>query len=63
MTHTVLARGLEFPEGPVWLGPRRVAFTQIRGQCVSLWDGTRVSTIGRTGGGANGATLGPDGAL
>src|SRR5262249_56862906 len=63
MTHTVLATGLGFPEGPVWLGPRRVAFTQIRGQCLSLWDGTGVTTIARTGGGANGATLGPDGAL
>jgi gluconolactonase len=63
MTHTVLATGLGFPEGPVWLGPRRVAFTQIRGQCVSLWDDGAVSLIARTGGGANGATLGPDGAL
>ena len=63
MTHTVLATDLEFPEGPVWLGPRRVAFTQIRGQCVSLWDDGAVSLIARTGGGANGATLGPDGAL
>ena len=41
MTHTVLATDLEFPEGPVWLGPRRVAFTQIRGQCLSLWDESR----------------------
>src|SRR5262249_49840842 len=62
MTHTVLATGLGFPEGPVWLGPRRVAFTQIRGQCISLWDGSRVTMVARTGGGANGATLGPDGA-
>ena len=63
MTHSVLATGLEFPEGPVWLGPRRVAFTQIRGQCVSLWHDGAVSLVARTGGGANGATLGPDGAL
>lgn len=59
----VLATGLEFPEGPVWLGPERVAFTQIRGQCISMWDQGRVSRVARTGGGANGATLGPDGAL
>ena len=63
MTHTVLVTGLAFPEGPVWLGPRRVAFTQIRGQCLSVWDDGAVSLIARTGGGANGATLGPDGAL
>src|SRR6185369_2674207 len=63
MAHDVLARGLEFPEGPVWLGPKRVAFTQIRGQCVSVWENGTVRTIAKTGGGANGATLGPDGAL
>jgi gluconolactonase len=63
MTHKVLADGLEFPEGPVWLGPERVAFTQIRGQCVSVWDHGSVSRVAVTGGGANGATLGPDGAL
>jgi len=60
---TILAEGLRFPEGPVWLGPRRVAFTEIRGQCVSLWDDGSVRCIAVTGGGANGATLGPDGAL
>jgi gluconolactonase len=63
MAHDVLARGLEFPEGPVWLGAERVAFTQIRGQCVSLWANARVRKLADTGGGANGATLGPDGAL
>lgn len=63
MRHTVVARGLAFPEGPVHLGPRRVAFTQIRGQCISVWDGSAVTTVARTGGGPNGATRGPDGAL
>src|SRR5262249_58059795 len=50
-------------EGRVGGGPRRITFAQIRGQWVSLWDGSSVSTIARTGGGPNGATLGPDGAL
>jgi gluconolactonase len=63
MAHDVLARGLGFPEGPVWLGPQRLAFTQIRGQCVSLWEKGAVRKIADTGGGANGATLGSDGAL
>ena len=63
MDPRVLATGLEFPEGPVWLGPRRLAFVQIRGQCISLWEGSSVSTVAKTGGGPNGATLGPDGAL
>src|SRR5207248_6862710 len=60
---TVLATGLQFPEGPVWLGPRRVAFTEIRGQCVSLWHDGALARVAGTGGGANGAPLGPDGAL
>jgi gluconolactonase len=63
MTRKLLAEGLEFPEGPVWLGPARVAFTEIRGQRVSLWERGSVRRIAYTGGGANGATLGPDGAL
>src|SRR5215470_2192060 len=63
MRHRVLATGLEFPEGPVWLGRERVAFTEIRGQCVSLWERGIVRTVACTGGGANGATLGADGAL
>lgn len=63
MRRTVLAEGLGFPEGPVWLGPERVAFTEIRGQCVSLYDHGRFTRVAKTGGGANGATLGPDGAL
>jgi gluconolactonase len=64
MRPTIVAEGLEFPEGPVWLGPRRVAVTEIRGQCISLWEnGTLRRKVAVTGGGANGATLGPDGAL
>src|SRR5690242_16042540 len=63
MQSTVLASGLEFPEGPVWLGPERVAFTEIRGQRVSLWERGALRPLAHTGGGANGATLGPDGAL
>ncbi len=64
MTPTVVAEGLEFPEGPVWLGPKRVAVTEIRGQCISVWsNGVLERKVAVTGGGANGATLGPDGAL
>src|SRR5256885_4084518 len=51
MKRTVLATGLQFPEGPVWLGPRRVAFTEIRGQCVSLWHDGALTRVARTGGG------------
>jgi len=60
---TVLGEGLRFPEGPVWLAPERVAFTEIRGQCITLWDRGTTRKLADTGGGPNGATLGPDGAL
>ena len=64
MTPTIVAEGLDFPEGPVWLGPQRVAVTEIRGQCISVWEnGTLKRRVAVTGGGANGATLGADGAL
>src|SRR5262249_23466827 len=59
----ILADGLEFPEGPVLLGRDRIAFVQIRGQRVSLYEHGAVRTIAVTGGGPNGATLGADGAL
>jgi gluconolactonase len=60
---TVLAEDLQFPEGPVWLGPNRLALTEIQGACVSLFSEGTLSRIATTGGGANGATLGPDHAL
>src|SRR5207248_9995792 len=59
---TVLATGLQFPEGPGWLGPRRVAFTEIRGQCVSLWHDGALARVARTGGGAHRAPPRPPGA-
>jgi gluconolactonase len=57
----VLAGGLEFPEGPIALGDGEVVFTQIRGQRLSRYRNGNVETIAITGGGANGATLGPGG--
>ena len=59
----VLATGLGFPEGPVYLGEGTLAFTEIRGQCLSRYADGETGVIARTGGGANGATLGPEGAL
>jgi gluconolactonase len=59
----VLAEGLEFPEGPVYMGEGDLVFTEIRGARLSRYAGGRVEAIAHTGGGANGATLGPDGAF
>ena len=58
----LLAEGLEFPEGPIYMGDGTLVFTQIRGARLSRYADGRVETIAHTGGGANGATLGPDAA-
>ena len=59
----VLAKGLGFPEGPIALGDGEVVFTQIRGQQLTRYKDGRAETVARTGGGANGSTLGADGAF
>ena len=62
-TPEILAEGLEFPEGPIALGGGEVVFTQIRGQCLTRYRDGALETLARTGGGANGATRGADGAF
>lgn len=59
----ILATGIGFPEGPVYLGDGALAFTEIRGQCITRYADGATSPVAKTGGGANGATLGLDGAL
>ncbi len=59
----LLAQGLEFPEGPIAMPDGSIVFTQIRGQCLSRYRAGEITTLANTGGGANGATLGPDGAF
>jgi gluconolactonase len=60
----VLAEGLGFTEGPVWLDDQRVALTSISHGCVYVVDpsGGPTERI-ETGGGPNGLTLGADGAM
>ena len=63
MVGTVVATGLAFPEGPVWRDGGLV-FTEIEGGAVSRWtEAGGVELVARTGGGPNGAAVGPDGAL
>jgi gluconolactonase len=59
-----LASGLEFPEGPVVLPDGSVAVVEIKGKRITrvAADGSK-ETIAETGGGPNGAQLGPDGKL
>ena len=60
----VVATGLCFPEGPVAMADASVVLVEIERQTLShiLADGT-VQVIAHTGGGPNGAALGPDGAF
>jgi len=60
----ILATGLGFPEGPVWMEDGSVILGEISGSKVTQVapDGTKTE-IGKAGGGPNGVATGPDGAL
>jgi gluconolactonase len=59
-----LAVDLEFPEGPVVLPDGSVAVCEIQGKRITRVDSDgNKETIAETGGGPNGAQLGPDGKL
>ncbi len=60
----ILATGLRFPEGPVWLSDGSVALVEIERGTVSIVapDGA-VRVLAQTGGGPNGLAVGPDGAF
>jgi gluconolactonase len=60
----LVAEGLRFPEGPIAMADGSVILTEIEG-CVLTRvapDGTK-TTVAQTGGGPNGAAIGPDGAI
>jgi gluconolactonase len=59
-----IASGLQFPEGPVALSDGSVVVVEIKGGAVTRVgpDGS-VDVVARTGGGPNGAAVGPDGKL
>jgi gluconolactonase len=60
----LVAEGLAFPEGPIAMADGSIILTEIEGAVL-----TRVSpsgektTVAHTGGGPNGAAIGPDGAI
>src|SRR5215813_15462687 len=60
----ILATGLGFPEGPVWMADGSVILGEIKGAKVTRVapDGSKTE-IGKAGGGPNGLATGPDGAL
>lgn len=59
-----MASGLGFPEGPVWMPDGSVLVTEIRrGTITRITPDGRSHVVATTGGGPNGAAIGPDGAL
>lgn len=59
-----VASGLEFPEGPVWMPDGSVLVVEIkRGTLSRVQPDGRVEVVAETGGGPNGAAIGPDGAV
>jgi gluconolactonase len=60
----VLASGLLFPEGPVFMKDGSIALVEMRRGTVSrITPDGKISIIAKTGGGPNGLAVGPDGAF
>ena len=60
----LVAEGLEFPEGPIAMNDGSVILTEIKGQRLTrIHPDGRKETVVETGGGPNGAAIGPDGAI
>lgn len=58
-----IAKGLRFPEGPIAMPDGTVLLVEIeRGTLSRVHPDGRVSVVAETGGGPNGAAIGPDGA-
>ncbi|MEZ5232449.1 MAG: SMP-30/gluconolactonase/LRE family protein [Acidimicrobiales bacterium] len=59
---TVVAEGLQFPEGPIAMPDGSVLLVEIARRTLSrVWPDGRVEVVAETGGGPNGAAFGPDG--
>ncbi len=60
----LIAEGLEFPEGPIAMADGSVILTEIKAQRLTrVHPDGRKETVVETGGGPNGAAIGPDGAI
>jgi gluconolactonase len=64
MDFELVCEGLEFPEGPIAMADGSVILTEIKAQRLTRVkpDGTKELVV-ETGGGPNGAAIGPDGAI
>ena len=64
MDMQLVAEGLEFPEGPIAMADGSVILTEIKGQRLTrITPDGKKTTVVETGGGPNGAAIGPDGAI
>ncbi|EMD82404.1 SMP-30/gluconolactonase/LRE family protein [Pacificimonas flava] len=60
----IVAEGLAFPEGPVWMKDGSLIFVEIAaGKITRLAPDGSLRTVAEPGGGPNGLAVGPDGAL
>ena len=60
----LVTEGLEFPEGPIAMNDGSIILTEIKGQRLTrVHPDGRKETVVETGGGPNGAAIGPDGAI
>ncbi|WP_375288664.1 SMP-30/gluconolactonase/LRE family protein [Sphingomonas sp.] len=61
---TLVADGLRFPEGPVWMPDGSIVLAEIEpGRITRVHPGGRKETVAEPGGGPNGLAMGPDGKL
>ena len=64
MQFDIIAEGLAFPEGPVWMEDGSIILVEIAKGCITrIWGDGKTEVIATPGGGPNGAAIGPDGAL
>ncbi len=64
MDFDIVAEGLRFPEGPVWMEDGSIVLVEIAsGAITRVWGGGKTEVVATPGGGPNGAAIGPDGAL
>jgi gluconolactonase len=60
----LITEGLEFPEGPIAMADGSVILTEIKGQRLTrITPDGKKTTVAETGGGPNGAAIGPDGSI
>lgn len=62
--YELVAEGLRFPEGPVWMPDGSILVTEIaEGRITRCWPDGRKAVVATPGGGPNGLAMGPDGKL